>query len=280
MPSQYRELTPKNIIIDVLRIVGSPALSNKALLEIGALFGYKQNAMRVATTRLVSAATIEKLQRSDSDNKPTSHYRLSPDSDPLSLFIEEWRLGEDRLKAWQGNHWLLCHLPTNPNRSQRTQSLRALTLLGFRQGPDKLWMRPDNLAKPFEQLEAQLRQFGLEPTALLIATSKLQKGVCEQWQVQWANQQSRLNYQQHFTEITAELNNSQARLTSMPAKEAMTESFRLGGNAINLLVKDPLLPTQIENPKARETLCRVMRAYDATARTIWQQKIDAIVRST
>ncbi len=280
MPSKCRELTPKNIITDMLRIVGPGGLSHKVILDVGTLFGHSHNAVRVATTRLINEATIEKAEQPDSSEKLASHYRLSASTDALSLFVEEWRLGEGRIKAWQPAHWLLCHLPKNPSRTERAQSFRALSLLGFRQGPDKLWMRPDNLTKTFDQLHHQLQQFGLEITAVLMATHKLQRGVCEQWQALWIDQHNHQNYRQHYSEITRELASSQTKLGSMPAKDAMVESFRLGRNAIDLLVKDPLLPEQIESPRSRETLCQGMQEYDNAARAIWQQKINAIVRST
>ena len=73
MPLQQRELTPKNIITDILRIVGSSGLSNKVMLEVGALFGCKQNAMRVATSRLTSSATIEKTPHTDTNKKVINH---------------------------------------------------------------------------------------------------------------------------------------------------------------------------------------------------------------
>jgi len=279
MPLQQRELTPKNIITDILRIVGSSGLSNKVMLEVGALFGCKQNAMRVATSRLTSSATIEKIQHIDANKKVISHYRLSAATDPLTLFIEEWRLGKKRCKPWKPGHWLLCHLSKNPNRTERAQSLRALSLLGFRQGPDKLWIRPDNLKKTFTRIDQQLQQFGLEANATLMTVSQLQEGINEQWQTLWANTENGESYRQHYVKITDHLISSQAMLKSLAPVDAMTESFRLGGNVIDLLIKDPLLPEQIENPEAHESLCRAMGEYDNIARVIWQKRINAIVRS-
>jgi len=279
MNPQRRKLTTKNIITDILRIVGPTGLSTKAMLEMGTLFGYNQNAMRVAITRLIGNSTIEKMQLPDANNKPTSHYRLCATTDPLTLFIEEWRLGKNRTKAWKANHWLACHLPKSAGRTGRTQSLKALTFLGFRQGPDKLWIRPDNLKKTFTQIERQLQQFGLESSATLMRVNQLQNGINEQWQSQWADKQSRKNYRQHYGEITGELIRSQAILSSKSDIDAMAETFSLGGNVIDLLIKDPLLPEQIENPEAREVLCSAMLEYDNSARAIWQQRIEAIAQA-
>jgi len=280
MTSQQRELTPKNIITDILRIVGPRGLSTKAMLELGSLFAYKQNAMRVAITRLIGSGTIEKMQLPDAKNKPSSHYRLSSATDPLTLFIEEWRLGEGRCKPWKPEQWLVCQLGKTPDRSARAQSLKALSSLGFRPGPDKLWIRPNNLKKTFAYIERQLQQFGLESHATLMAVNKLQNGVNEQWQSLWADKKTRQHYRQHYAKLTGELIRSQAILDSKSDADAMAETFLLGGNVIDLLIKDPLLPEQIENPEARESLCHAMREYDDIARAIWQKRIEAVENAT
>ena len=62
----------------------------------------------------------------------------------------------------------------------------------------------------------------------------------------------------------------------MTTKDAMTESFRLGSNAIHMLTKDPLLPDQLYDTQNRALLCNAMLAYDDAGRQIWQQHIEGL----
>ena len=268
MPIECRQLSPKNITIDILRIAGATPLPNQVLLEVGQIFGFSANAMRVAINRLMNRGILEKID--------TAHYRLSTSSDPISEFVGNWRNAEARIKTWQSDRWLLCHLPKSPDRSIRMRSIKALHLRGFRQGPDNLWIRPDNLSDSFNDLENHLRQLGLEDHAALIASHKLSTTLSQQWLALWDEPENTLAYNQHFPAMTEALIISQHQLAEMPTKDAMTESFRLGSNTIHMLTKDPLLPEQLCDTKNRALLCNAMRAYDDAGRKIWQQHIEGL----
>lgn len=289
MSIECRQLSPKNVTIDILRIAGTTPLPNQILLEIGGLFGFSSNAMRVAINRLMNRGILEKSSPdttpsnsiskptpSTSQTKETSHYRLSTSSDPISEFVGNWRNAEDRIKPWQSDQWLLCHLPKSPDRSIRMRSIKALHLRGFRPGPDNLWIRPDNLSDNFHCLEKHLQQLGLEVQAALIASHKLNATLSQQWLALWSDPENTLAYNQHFPAMTEALIVSQQQLAKMPTKDAMTESFRLGSSAIHMLTKDPLLPDQLCDPKNRALLCSTMLEYDNVGRSIWQQHIEGL----
>jgi len=272
MPIECRQLSPKNVTIDILRIARATPLPNQILLEVGGVFGFSNNAMRVAINRLMNRGILEKSE--------TSHYRLSPSSDPISEFVGNWRSAEDRIKPWLRDQWLLCHLPKNPDRSIRMRSIKALHLRGFRQGPDNLWIRPDNLSDNFNCLEKHLRQLGLEEQAALIASHKLNASLSLHWLALWDEPENTLTYNQHFPAMTEALIISQQQLAKMPTKDAMTESFRLGSSAIHMLTKDPLLPDQLSDTKNRALLCNAMLAYDDAGRKIWRQHIEGLFHDT
>ncbi len=287
MPIECRQLTPKNITIDILRIAGATPLPNQILLEVGEIFGFSSNAMRVAINRLMNLGILEKSEPYSSSSAPayspstgqakeTSHYRLSTSSDPISEFVGGWRKAEGRVKPWQRDQWLLCHLPKSPDRSLRMRSIKALRLRGFRLGPDNLWIRPDNLSDPFHCLETHLKQLGLEDQAALIASHKLNAVLSQQWLTLWDEPENTLAYNQHFPAMAQALTISQQQLTEMPIKDAMTESFRLGSSAIHMLTKDPLLPDQLCDTKNRVLLCHAMMEYDDAGRKIWQQHIEGL----
>lgn len=276
MPIQCRQLSPKNITIDVLRTAGSKPLPSTILLAIGALFGYSDNAMRVAINRLTNKGILEKSSEQTPSARETALYRLSPATDPLSAFIDNWQLAEKRVKPWQENQWLLCHLPKSPERSIRIRSIKALSLLGFRPGPDNLWIRPDNLSNDFRQLEKQLRQLGLEEQASLLSSHQMATTLCQQWRILWDTPENQDAYQVQFPEMVAELEKSQQHLSQLAIKEAMTESFRLGSSAIHMLIKDPLLPEQLCNTANRALLSQTMLDYNQAGRKIWLQHIETL----
>ena len=268
MSIECRQLSPKNVTIDILRIAGVTPLPNQVLLEVGGLFGFSNNAMRVAINRLMNRGILEKSE--------TSHYQLSTSSDPISEFVGNWHNAEGRIKPWQSDQWLICHLPKSPDRSIRMRSIKALHLRGFRQGPDNLWIRPDNLSNSFHCLEKHLKQLGLEDQAALIASHKLSSTVSELWLVLWDEPENTLAYHQHFPAMAEALIISQQQLAEMSTKDAMTESFRLGSSAIHMLTKDPLLPDQLCDTTNRTLLCNTMLEYDKVGRSIWQQHIEGL----
>lgn len=50
----------------------------------------------------------------------------------------------------------------------------------------------------------------------------------------------------------------------------MSESFRLGGEAVRRIVLDPLLPEAIIDTHARHALFDAMRHYDRLGRDCWK----------
>src|SRR5262245_4752532 len=95
--------------------------------------------MRVAIARLVASGLVESDAR--------GAYRLSARAAAIGAHVEGWRRGERRMKAWNGQ-WLAVFLPRAPRRADRARSVRTLAFLGFREGLERLWVRPHNLAEP------------------------------------------------------------------------------------------------------------------------------------
>jgi phenylacetic acid degradation operon negative regulatory protein len=72
-------------------------------------------------------------------------------------------------------------------------------------------------------------------------------------------------YEQQLVKLTK----SKARFDSLEIKDALRESFIIGGETINLLVKDPLLPDEMFCTPKREELRHTMCDYDAFGHIIW-----------
>ena len=49
----------------------------------------------------------------------------------------------------------------------------------------------------------------------------------------------------------------------------MKSSFQLGGQGIEMLATDPLLPKEMLDTEPRVSLMRLMREYDRIGREIW-----------
>ena len=69
--------------------------------------------------------------------------------------------------------------------------------------------------------------------------------------------------------MTRRLKESAAQLDAMDQEAARIETFQLGGEAIHLLAKDPLLPSEFVDTEAREALWRTLRDYDVAGQRIW-----------
>ncbi len=251
-----RTLTPKNVLIDLLRITRDQSVTTRSLIETGELFGFNSNAIRVALTRMVSKGILESDER--------GYYRLSPSAHPMSDLIDSWREGEARRKPWKGQ-WILCHLPKSPQRSMRNRSLKALKFVGFQEDMGNLWVRPDNLTLNLEQLRARLDLLGLEEQARLLQINQVEQKTSAHWETLWNPQ--KLN--EGYRESLAKIKHSANKLKKMPFRDAMIESFLIGGEAIHILVKDPLLPEEMQPCTDRANLHAAMLEYDQLGRSIW-----------
>ncbi len=244
-------MKPANFILDLLRTYGIKGTSAKNLMSAATLFTYSDNVIRVTLSRLTSRGLIEKVAR--------GYYRLAPGSNPINDFVEEWRLGEERIRPWQGN-FITVYAECQPERQ-----IWALDATGFKPLGTNLWARPDNLRRTQASLRAWLVQLGLDETAIV------GEGVsfCEGTQHNLLKQYDTEAHLQRYKELDKQLTRSVTRLETLPRQQAMTESFTLGGKALQLLAKDPYLPAELTSTKRRHQLWQKMMRYDEIGRQAW-----------
>lgn len=255
-------LTPKSLLLDLLRVSPQP-VPVRELVTIGALFGFEGNAMRVALTRLVARGLVESDERGS--------YRLEPETTPLARLVDRWRLGDRRMRRWKGE-WLCVWHPRGGRRAEQGASHRALTRLGFREGREGLWVRPDNLRAARPAVESDLRHLGLSDEAALFVGSGLPAGLTAAWcRTLWPAAALRATWRRTL----ARLERSHARLELIPRHEALVESFLVGGEAIRVLALDPLLPDEILDGADRRRLGEATAAYDAAGKSIWSDVLSA-----
>jgi phenylacetic acid degradation operon negative regulatory protein len=254
-------VTPKSLVLDLLRVAEPNAIPVRAFVAIGELFGLTGNAIRVAITRLVVGGLIEA-------DDPGS-YRLAPGASPLTTHVEGWRLGERRVRDWDFS-WLAVRLERGGDRTERKRSLRALALLGFRED-EGLWLRPDNLADDISGVRQRLRALGLDGDARSCVMSEPDDKLDKRWRSLWRARELERGY----THAIQRIQHSNERVSKLDPGAAAVETFLVGGAGIRILATDPLLPKELVNTSARKKLGEAMLHYDAIGRRVWSQLIGA-----
>jgi phenylacetic acid degradation operon negative regulatory protein len=249
--------TPRSVVLNLVRVAPRQALPIGRLVEVGALFGFTGNALRVAVTRLSAEGLLESDER--------GWYRLGPAAAPLQAHVEDWRRGEARMRPWKGE-WLAVALGAKAARTVRRGSLRALGRLGLCEGLPGLWLRPDNLAQPFAETVARLRGLGLEDAAQPFRARDFDESLSQRLGACWPTRA----LQQGYERCARNLERSLAQLDAMSRQTALVQSFLLGGEAIRVLASDPLLPEAIMPGDARRELTALMLRYDAAGHRVWR----------
>lgn len=252
-----RPLTPKSLLLDLLRVARPASVPVGALVGVGQLFGITGNALRVALARLAARGLVESDERGS--------YRLAPSSRGVAEHVEEWRRGDARVREWDGA-WLAAWLPRGSARGARRQSARALGMLGFAEGLAGLHVRPDNLPGGVQAARERLSALGLERDAEILVARDLDVALVARWKKQlWPL--ARL--ERGYSHALQQLQRSSPRARSLPLDQAVVETFRVGGNAIHVLATDPLLPAEILRPDKRRELTAAMIEYDVVGRDVW-----------
>ena len=259
-------MTPKSLVLDLMRVAYPRVIEVRSFVRLGELFGLTGNAVRVAVTRLFGQGLLERDERGS--------YRLSEAAAPLSTHVEQWRLGEHRVRPW-ADEWLAVWLPRGSDRTTRRASRRALSVLGFREGRESFWVRPHNLAQPCAATFDKLDALGLEPDAEAFVAKHLAPATTERWTTTlWPVAELRCAYR----EAREALEQSECRVESLPIERAAAETFVLGGEAIRVLATDPLLPDEIAPSGERAALTDAMLRYDAVGRRVWTRLVEGVVQ--
>lgn len=246
------------MVLDLLRLATGP-LPVAGLCAAGATLGIPHGTIRVTLTRLLAA---EKIQRDD-----RGRYRLAPAADSFSHFLDAWREGDSRTRAWQGD-WLCVWYPRGTERLERARSIRSLEMLGLREALEGIWVRPNNLAAALPALRVQLFDFGLSGEANVFVASDFAD--VEAWYGLWPLVELEAKYQRS----RRELKRSGPRLARLPVGRGAAEVYRVTGVAIRTLAFDPLLPDEILPGESRRALRHELLAYDKKGRAVWNQLID------
>ena len=256
-----RPVTAKNLLLDLLRTSESYAWPVKKLIEVAGMFDISENAVRVNLSRLLSRGLIETDSR--------GFYLMTRHHDPVRNWIDDWTRGEQRVTEWNGQ-WL-CITPPPSIRKKDWQALhKAVSRLGFRPAENRMWVRPDNLARSIDSVNKLIE--AMSGLSDLVFTKVVQLYLNRQelkLQTLW----DRPALEAEYSRCAQRLNTSMQRLKNADNAMALSESFILGGEAIHLLALDPLLPEAMIDKKLRANLTDTMLAYDAYFHEVWKTTI-------
>jgi phenylacetic acid degradation operon negative regulatory protein len=249
--------TAKSLILDLLTTLRGGSMPVRALVAAGALFGIGENNIRVSLARLLSAEVVVRDDRGS--------YRLGERAEPVRGRVASWRRVNERMAHWQGS-WVGLQPGALPRGSAARRPVeRARRFLGFRELRPGLELRPDNLVGGVEAVREQLEGLGLEPGALVFGVrdldSKTDAAARSLWDVE--------TLAEAYQAMNLALERSRRRLPELSAKQAMVESFLVGGEALRSIALDPLLPEAIAASAPRESLVTAMDSYDHQGRICW-----------
>ena len=149
---------PRHLILNLLLGAAGRQLAAREAIAACALFGIRENSVRVALARLSAAGLVETFGRGE--------YRLGPGAARLADEVATWRDAERRVRDWNGA-WIAAHVGDlgRSNRAALRARGRALGMLGLRELDRGLFLRPDNLAGGVEAARERLLKLGLESDA-------------------------------------------------------------------------------------------------------------------
>ena len=253
-----RQPKPSSVILDLMSSAQGKSLSAKWLMRIGGYFGFTENTIRVALSRLGSRGLIESAGR--------GYYRMAHSADAVNDFVGRWRLGESRVVHWRQLGWHVVHNDANTTNTEAW----VLQTLGFRQVRNGLFARPDNLILETDELATLARQLGLAQDAVFLSAKVVSSRVVSRWVTCWQTAELNRSYQVNLQRLKA----SADRLPGLSLEAALVETFNLGGEIVHLLAKDPLLPRSMVQVSARRTLWEEMLNYERFGRKLWAQAQD------
>ena len=252
-------INPKSLILNLLRVADGP-LSSREAVGACALFGIRENSVRVSLVRLAAAGLIEAAGRGS--------YRLGPQAAALARDLSGWRTAENRVCDWDGG-WLMVSTG-GLGRSDRTalrQRERALALAGFQALEPTLYVRPDNLVGHARAVRERLHTLGLDDSAPVFRARDLDDGRDQTARRLWNGAQLSAHYQATRLKLETWMTEADELDTDVAAREC----YLLGHDAIRQLVFDPLLPAPLVDVAERRAFTAVVQTYDRVGHMIWRK---------
>lgn len=250
---------PKHLILNLLQASSGETLSAREAINACALFGIRENSVRVALVRLSAESLIEAAGR--------GAYRFGPKATDLADDVRHWRELEQRVGEWS-QQWIAVHLGGlgRSDRSRVRARDRALAMTGLRELEPGLYVRPDNLHGGVAALRERLLRLGLDDDAPVFIASGFDSAREQRARRLWDGKALDRNYRSLRNRLEKWL----AQADELEPDVAARESYLLGHDAIRSLVYDPLLPAPLVDVDARRAFVDVVQRFDHAGHLIWQ----------
>lgn len=255
-------LNPKNLILNLLRAADGPLTSREAVGSC-ALFGIRENSVRVALVRLAASGLVEAAGRGS--------YRLGTKAKALAAELSHWRSAEERVCAWDGG-WLMVStggLGRSDRAALRARE-RALALVGFALLEPTVFVRPDNLIGHAAAVRERLYALGLDHAAPVFSARDLDPVRERAARQLWDGATLNSSYRSTRHQLQAWM----ARADELDTDVAARECYLLGHDAIHQLVFDPLLPEPLVNVDERRAFSEAVQSFDRMGHAIWQKVLN------
>lgn len=251
---------PRNLILNLLLAAREDGMQARDAVAACALFGLRENTVRVALTRLAAEGMIEAAGR--------GAYRLGPAALPLASDVATWRTALTRLAGWKEGHWVAVHSGAlgRSDRVALRRRERAFAMLGLRELEKGLYLRPDNLLGGVAGVRQRLQALGLEPEASVFGMTDLDERRERVARALWDGGQLNRSYREHGRRLRQWLE----RAGELEPEAAAREAFLLGNEAIRTLVFDPLLPAPLVDECSRREFADAVTDFDAAGKVLWQ----------
>lgn len=235
----------------------APRAVKTAELELAAAqVGIDASQVRVALSRLRRQGKVEPESR--------GLYRLSSQVQLQQTALGRWWERLDRLeKKWSQRFYvaLTGWVPKSDRKAARSRE-RALTRLGFREHKPGMALRPANLRIPLAPMKELLQRLGFDESGDLLIASSLGFDPRTYWS-------EPVDYRARATTLRSGL----AALKQDGTVQAAMTSFTVANDMIREAVRDPLLPHEWVDSKARADFWRALVDYDAYGRTLWKKNV-------
>jgi phenylacetic acid degradation operon negative regulatory protein len=259
-------LTPPNaneLVLDLLATHDAHSLPLRPLLRAGGLFGFSDQTIRVALSRLKRDGRVVTTAR--------GVYALPPGGSLLMREVEGWGAKEARAVAWTGA-WIAVAVGglDRTDRPLLRRHERALRLRGFQGFAPGLHLRPDNLAGGTGAVRSDLMALGLAPTALVCRLDQLSADDERRARDLWDLPCLAAGYHALLDLVAsgdAALDASDAG--QLAAEQAAAQALTLGRVVIRSLIRDPLLPDAMLPAADRRRLVAAVAAYQRRAKHLW-----------
>lgn len=260
-----RSLTPRRLILEMLDADPGVMGRGQRLIAAGEVFGFSENQMRVALSRLLADGLLMQPGR--------GHYALQGAATGIQREVQRWQVLERRLRHWRGD-WcaiLTDNLAAEGSTQLRIQS-RALAMRGMQRWRPGLWVRPNNLRGGPPQLAAELLALGLDAIRGHCVIAQGDEDCEASLRGLWDGAQLDATYRQRIQELRA----AGARLAESRFPAVLVETIELGGRCIRTLLNDPLLPDELASGGRRRELTTLLKEYDRQGRHQWRQFIQQL----